>query len=325
MGGTLFLGRHIVEAALQGGHDVTLFNRGRQAPFFSCGRDTLIGDRNDNLVVLMGRKFDAVLDPSVYQASQIGSLLQVLGAPPLHYTPISSISVYRSPVPGVAYDEHAARLHGDVGYGAQKAGADDALLAALSGCSAILCPGLIVGPHDPTERFTYWLRRMDEGGFVLAPGRPERNIQFVDARDLATWCIRLAEERIHGMYNAVGPEVPIGMGEFLEQCRFACGTKVQLQWVADTELLAEGVEPWTEMPLWLAEDNPTHGGIFMADNRRALHAGLTLRPTMQTIQNTLAWACGAGLPPASPLRVGTLSEEKERSILDGNVRSLCGA
>ena len=185
MGGTLFLGRHIAEAALERGHEVTLFNRGLRNPTLFPAAEKLTGDRNTNLTALAGRRFDAVIDPSAYGPEQIDLLLSTLGEPPAHYTFVSAISVYGRNPPKRRYDESTDVVAGHEGYGALKARAEEALLAAMPGRAAVVRPGLIVGPYDPTGRFTYWPCRVAAGGQVLAPGRRERPVQFIDARDLA--------------------------------------------------------------------------------------------------------------------------------------------
>jgi 2'-hydroxyisoflavone reductase len=319
MGGTLFLGRHIVEAALARGHEVTLFNRGLRNPALFPAAEKLTGDRNTNLAALAGRRFDAVIDPSAYGPEQIDLLLSALGEPPPHYTFISTISVYGTFARNRRYDESTDVLAGHEGYGALKARAEEALQAAMPGRAAVVRPGLIVGPHDPTGRFTYWPRRVAAGGRILAPGRRERPVQFIDARDLAEWSVRLAEDRVAGVYHAVGPQARLTMGQFLDECVRIAGNDSELVWIPDDEVRAAGIEGWTELPLWIAEDDAEAGGIFAADNRRAVGQGLTFRPVAQTIGDTLQWCwemCWEmGDAADSPLRVQTLCAAKERETL----------
>jgi len=316
MGGTLFLGRHIVEAALRRGHEVTLFNRGLRNPALFPMVEKLIGDRDSNLAALAGRRFDAVIDPSAYRPEQIGRLVAALSEPPLHYTLVSTISVYGAFPPRRSFDESTGVVAGHEGYGALKARAEEALQAVLPGRVAIVRPGLIAGPHDPTERLTYWLRRIDAGGCVLAPGHRERPVQFIDARDLAEWSVRLAEDRVRGVYHAAGPQATLTMGQFLDQCLAIAGSDAQLAWIPDEEVVATGIEGWSELPLWIAEDDAEAGGIFYADNRRAIEQGLTFRPLAQTVRDTLQWCREAGREiNDSPQRVRTLSGQKERETL----------
>jgi 2'-hydroxyisoflavone reductase len=234
-----------------------------------------------------------------------------------HYTFISSVSAYAGFPGGRSYDETAPLAKGNHGYGPLKARSEEALEAAFPGRVTHLRPGLIVGPHDPTDRFTYWPRRIAQGGEVLAPGRPERPIQFIDARDLADWCVRLSEGQRTGYFNAVGPRSLLTMQRFLEACRSAVGRDARFNWVSDEELLAAGAEAWTELPLWIPENDEDSGGLFLGDNQKAIAAGLTYRPILDTIKETLEWDVREGGPPDSPIRVTTISRKREASILAG--------
>jgi 2'-hydroxyisoflavone reductase len=316
MGGTLFLGRHIVETALKRGHDVTVFNRGRENPSLFPEIECLVGDRNTNLLALAGRQFDAVIDPSAYRPEQIDLVFSVLKVHPEHYTFISSISAYRSFPPGVRYDEDAVLLPGNDGYGALKARTEAAIQTAMPGRAAIFRPGLIAGPHDPTDRFTYWIRRIDAGGRVLVPGRRDRPIQYIDARDLAEWTLKMAEDQVSAVFNAVGPKSTLTMKQFLSQCLEVSQSSAQLMWLTDEQVVAAGIEAWTELPLWLAESNVETGGIFHADNRRAIAQGFEFRPVAQTIKDTLDWSRATGQVKQSPLLVKALNSEKERATLE---------
>jgi 2'-hydroxyisoflavone reductase len=316
LGGTVFVGRHIAAAALARGHSVTLFNRGRHEPDLFPEAEKLRGDRDGDLSALHGRSFDAVIDPSGYRPEQVRTVVNALSGRDPHYTFISSISAYRSLPPGRSFDVGDALAEGNEGYGALKARCEEALEAKLPGGIAHVRPGLIVGPHDPTDRFTYWPRRISQGGDVLAPGRPERPVQLVDARDLADWCVRLAETRTVGRFNAVGPRTRLTMGELLEACREVTKDTVRLVWVPDAELVAAGVKAWTEMPLWIPEDDPGYGGMLLGSNEGAVAAGLRFRPISETIRATLAWDVReAGPRSAPPLRVIPISREREAAIL----------
>jgi 2'-hydroxyisoflavone reductase len=316
LGGTVFLGRYIVETALARGHQVTLFNRGRHNPSLFPDVEKLRGDRNADLTSLRSRSFDAVLDTSGYTPTQASAVAETLNGDVAHYTFISSVSVYREFPPGNAFDEAAPLAAGNDGYGPLKARSEEVLEAAFPGRVAHVRPGLIVGPHDPTDRFTYWPRRVAAGGHVLAPGRPERPIQFVDVRDLADWCVRLGEARHVGAFNAVGPATKLTMGQLLDECRAVSGSDAGFTWVPDAELTAAGVGPWTELPLWIPEDDPNFGGMLLADNRRAVAAGLTFRPVAETIQATLAWdRRQEGSAAPSPIRITPIAREREAELL----------
>jgi 2'-hydroxyisoflavone reductase len=316
LGGTIFLGRYIVEAALARGHHVTVFNRGQHNPHLFPEVEKLRGDRDGDLAALRGRSFDAVVDPSGYRPEQVHAAAETLGEAIRHYTFISSISVYRQFPPGRPFDEDTPLAEGSDGYGPLKGRAEEALEAELPGRVTCVRPGLIVGPHDPTDRFTYWPRRVARGGRVLAPGRPERPIQFVDVRDLAEWCVRLGEMRRVGVFNAVGPETTLTMRQLLDECRTVARSDARFTWVPDDELAAAGVKPWTELPLWIPERDPGFGGMLLANNARAVAAGLTFRPAAATIQATLEWDHAEGASPSkSPIRVTPLAREREAELL----------
>jgi 2'-hydroxyisoflavone reductase len=181
----------------------------------------------------------------------------------------------------------------------------------LPGRVTIVRPGLIVGPYDPTGRFTYWPLRMQRGGDVLAPGRPERMIQCVDARDLAAWCLALVERPASGIYNVVGPSMT--MAALLAAIGAVVGGDVTLHWIADETLLAQGVAPWTELPLWLPETDLVFGGLMHGHDQRAMAAGLVKRPIEETVRDTLAWASG---PDArTPKAVATMTPGREAALL----------
>ena len=317
LGGTYFVGRHFVEAALTRGHGVTLLNRGRRNAHLFPDIEKLRGDRDGDLSALKGRSFDAVFDPSGYKPEQALAVLDALGGSVPHYTFISSISAYGRFHPGRAYDEDLPLAGGHEAYGPLKARCEEALEAALPGRVAHVRPGLIVGPYDPTDRFTYWPRRISQGGRVLAPGRPERPIQFLDARDLARWCVQLAEQGRTGRFNAVGPGSTLTMGAFLNACRSAVQSDARLTWLPDEELIAEGVKPWTEMPLWIPEADPDHGGMLLGSNRAAVAAGLTFLPETDTFLATRNWDAQETEPQdASPLRVVPITRAREAAILE---------
>jgi 2'-hydroxyisoflavone reductase len=313
LGGTVFLGRHIVEQALAQGLDVTLFNRGRRAPALFPAATRLVGDRDGDVEALRGRRFDAVIDCSGYTPGQMDRTADVLGDVP-HYVFVSSVSVYAAFPPGVRFDETTPRLAGHEGYGALKARAEEAIEARLPGRVAHVRPGLIVGPHDPTGRFTYWPVRVARGGRVLAPGRPARPVQYVDVRDLAAWCLVLARARTAGPFNAVTPPLP--MARLLDACVAATGSDAQFVWRPDAEVVAAGIAPWTGLPLWLPEDDPAFGGMMLGDGARAAAAGLVHRPLIDTVRDTADWA--AHDPGAMRAPKGGLDAAAEAAALAGH-------
>lgn len=294
LGGTVFLGRHVVDAALSAGCEVTIFNRGSHDVDFAQPVEQLKGDRNGELGSLKGRQFDAVVDCSGYTAEQLQRSAEALRDLVQHYVFVSTISVYARFAPGNGFDETAALTTATEGYGGGKARAEEALAAAMPGRVTILRPGLIVGPHDPTGRFTYWPLRLDRGGKVLAPGRRERPVQFIDARDLAQWCVQLALQRVPGTVHGIGPSG--SMASLLQACQQASGNAaVELVWCDDAKLLEAKVAPWTGLPLWIPEADPDFGGMLLASGQAAAAAGLQTRPWVDTARDTLAWAREAGI------------------------------
>jgi len=198
-------------------------------------------------------------------------------------------------------------------YGGLKAGCERVVEQRFAGRSFIPRPGLIVGPYDPTDRFTYWVRRIADGGRVLAPGSPDAEVELIDARDLAAWMIDMAERHAPGIYNAVGPDRVLPMGEMLETSRQAAGSDAELVWADEEFLLAEGVQPWTELPVWLPSTDPEAGGFSTFDASKAIAAGLAFRPLIETARDTLAWH--RDVMKGEPARDGAISREREAELL----------
>jgi 2'-hydroxyisoflavone reductase len=296
LGGTVFLGRDIVGCALQRGHDVTLFNRGQSNPGLFPGVETIRGDRERDLDRLTGRSWEAVIDTSGYLPRIVSASARALSGAAPHYTFISTISVYeRLPDPGA--DEHTPVEALPPGasedvlahYGPLKALCEEEVRGAYGDRSLVIRPGLIVGPWDPTDRFTYWAVRVSEGGEVLAPGSPHRQVQLIDARDLAAWTLELVERGARGTFNATGPTARLTMSGLLEACVRASGSDARLTWVGEDFLLERAVAPWSEMPLWLPESNANARGMLGVSIERALSEGLSFRPLEETAADTLAW------------------------------------
>jgi 2'-hydroxyisoflavone reductase len=307
LGGTVFLGRHVVDAALAAGCEVTLLNRGNHVVCFAQPVEQLQGDRDGDLSALFGRYFDAVIDCSGYTPKQLQHTADVLRGQVGHYVFVSTISVYAGFPPGQMYDESAPVTQSTQGYGGGKARAEEVIQAAFPGRVTVLRPGLIVGPYDPTGRFTYWPLRLARGGRVLAPGRPERPVQFIDVRDLAAWCVQLAGQPKPGVFHGVGPTGT--MAAMLQACQqFAGGGDAQLVWCDDARLLHADVAPWTGLPLWIPEEDPDSGGLLLASDQLAVQAGLTTRPWVETAQDTLAWARAVGGVAASAVALTCAAE-----------------
>ena len=323
LGGTRFLGRGIVDAALARGHELTLFNRGVTGPEAYPEVESLRGDRHGDLSALAGRSWDAVIDPSGYLPRVVRSSAELLRGAVPHYVFVSTMSVYNFPLPPW-YTEAAPlseplpdadAVTGET-YGPLKVGCEEVMRDVFPGAHTNVRAGLIVGPHDPTGRFTYWPVRISRGGEVLAPGDPGRVVQLIDVRDLGEWLVLAAEQRLVGDFNATGPEPRVTMGQLLERCVAACGGGAELVWVPEEVLLERGVGTWMELPLWLVGEDVS---FLQADVSRAVAAGLRFRTLEDTIDATLEWA--AVNPTTGELSSGMkmgeagLKPEKEAALL----------
>lgn len=293
LGGTVFLGRHLVEMAIESGHQVTLFNRGRTNPDLFPEIEKLRGERQGDLEVLSEGQWDAVVDTSGYHPDDVHKSAQGLSGVAGHYTFISTISVYEDiSRSGLEEDAATSQLEEEdqpvteETYGPLKAACERAVAAAFDGEVLVLRPGLIVGPHDPTGRFGYWPRRMARGGEVLAPGKPERPIQLIDVRDLAAWILESIDENRSGTYHATGPVGGLTMEAALEACAEAVEAEVKLTWIEEDYLLEAGVQPFSELPLWLPE---SQNGLLQVSLERAAAAGLETRPLVETAKDTYQW------------------------------------
>jgi len=313
LGGTKFLGRHVVDAALGGGHEVTVFTRGRTNPELFPDVERPRGDRDGQLDALAGRQWDGVVDTSGYVPRVVRQSAELLHDAVERYVFVSSISVYADFSQPIDESTPTAELadatseNVEADYGALKAACERVVEELYGERSARVRAGLIVGPFDPTDRFTYWPRRIAAGGQVLAPGSPGAPVQFVDARDLARWLVRLALAGPGGTFNATGPGEPLSFGELLERTRAALGSAADIRWVDEQRVLDAGVQPWSELPLWLPGTD--YAGMARADVGRAVAAGLRFRPLEETVADTLAWdRTVAGERP-------TLAREREREIL----------
>jgi 2'-hydroxyisoflavone reductase len=321
LGGTGFLGPHVVEAALARGHTVTLFNRGKTRPHLFPTVEKLQGDRDGKLDALRGRTWDAVVDTSAY-VPRITKLSAELLAPSVgHYVNISTISVYaRHDKPGA--DETApvetlddpttedVKKH----YGALKALCERAAEAAMPGRVANVRPGLIIGPGDPTGRFTHWPWRMAQGGEVLCPGDGSTPTQYIDGRDLGAWIVKLVEDGTAGVFNAVGPERRITMKEILEACNAAGGNQATLTWVDAAFLEQQEVSPWGELPMWF-DARGEMAGFGTISNARAVAAGLTFRPILDTAKDTLAWLPAVPDDKRQRFSSSGIGRDKEAKVL----------
>lgn len=308
------MGRHIVEAARARGHDLTLFHRGLSNPGAFPDVEHVRGDREGDLSGLAGRSWDAAVDTSGYLPRVVRASARRLAGQAGHYTFISSGAVYAVPVDvdGFLIEESPCWQVEPPGsedlarnYGALKVLCERAAEEELPGRTLAVRPSLVAGPFDPTGRFTYWVRRFAGGGFVLAPGPPDRLVQLLDARDLAAWVVEMIELGQTGVYNAAAPPVPL---EFvLESCRAESGGGAQVVWVGEEFVLRHGLVPFSELPLWLPR---REAGLLRMDTARAAAAGLRIRPLAETIRDTLAWT---RRDPRAP--VAGLDPDKENHLL----------
>lgn len=320
LGGPKFLGRYIIEAALAENHEVTVFNRGQTNPDEYPQIEKLRGNRDGDLTALHGRSWDAVIDTCGYAPRIVDASARLLADAAGHYTFVSSISVYASTaVPGLdesapvgtLANESIEEITGET-YGPLKALCEQAVERHFPNRACQVRAGLIVGPHDPTDRFTFWPHRIHRGGEVLAPGSPDALVQFVDVRDLAHWMVQMAASQQPGVFNATGPEKPLTMGELLAGCQEVAANNASLTWVDESFLLAQEVQPWMEMPLWIPSSNADAPGFSAIDCRRAIAAGLTFRPLAETAADTLNWSLQRD--PAWQWRAG-VAAEKETAVL----------
>lgn len=294
LGGTLFLGRHLVDAALAHGHEVTLFNRGVTDRDAFPEVEKLQGDRQaGDLDALRDRRWDAVVDTSGYLPRVVRQSAELLRGVVPRYVFVSSGSVYADFSRPDIDEDAPVRLPNDPAtediateYGGLKTICEGFVREAYGDAALIVRAGLIVGPHDPTERFTWWARRVARGGDVLAPGSPERQVQLIHARDLSEWVLAMVERGAGGTYNVTGPERRLTMRELLEACRRATGSAARFVWVDDAFLLERQVAPFSEMPLWLP---PGWEGMLAMDVSRAVAAGLRCRPIDDVARDTFAW------------------------------------
>lgn len=299
LGGTGFLGPHVVQRALDRGHEMTLFNRGRTNNHLFPDLEKLRGDRDGDLKALEGRKWDAVVDTSGYVPRLVTDSADLLKDAVDQYVFISTLSVFASnnepndetAAVGTLEDETVEQITGTT-YGPLKALCEQAAEASMPGRVSNIRPGLIVGPGDSTDRWTYWPVRIAEGGNVLAPGDPSNPVQIIDARDLANFIIHSIEAKAVGIYNAIGPAETLTMGSMLDQCKKGTASDAEFTWV-DADFLSEnGVRAWQDMPAWVAATTPGYAGFGLTSRKKAIAAGLEFRPISETARDTVAWYHG---------------------------------
>lgn len=321
LGGTRFVGRHLGEAALARGHRVALFNRGLSDANPGIEVEQLRGDRDSDLVVLRDRRWDAVIDTSGYVPRIVRASAELLAPVVSHYTFVSTISVYARVEPGEPVDEGAAleTLEDETredyvdpkAYGGLKVLCERTVAEVMTGRALIPRLSLVVGPRDPTDRFTYWPTRVPRGGAILAFDRPDRQVTpFIDARDAAEWIITSVEAGRTGTFN-VGGRPGVTIGEILETCQAVSRARdVTFVWVSEAFLLKQHVTPWTELPLWVPRERDY---LVTLDSTKAVTAGLSLRPLAETIRDILAW--DRTRPTVAGRRAG-MAPEREAQLLE---------
>jgi 2'-hydroxyisoflavone reductase len=326
MGGTAFVGRHIARAAIDAGHQVTLFHRGQTGANLFPEATHLTGDRNDSLAVLGQGEWDATVDVSAYFPRQVAAVASALDGRGGQYLFISSCSVYRTPVaPGFSEDAPLAEIQDPdatevtlENYGGLKVACERTATELFGPGTTIVRPTYVVGPHDRSYRFTWWVERLARGGQVLAPGDPSDPIQVIDARDQATWIVGLLENQTAGVFHAVSPPPPFGFGQLLETIASQVAPPgTTLTWVDNDFLKAEGQDD-ASLPLWPAAD--TESDINAASPARAHAAGLTPRPLADTVAQT--HAAEQADPTPTPDGIG-LTDDQEADLLARWTASRC--
>lgn len=318
LGGTSFLGPHLVEELQECGHEVTLFNRGTQNSSLFPTVEKLQGNRDGDLKAIEGRQWDAIIDTSGHLPRVVEASSKILAKATNHYTFISTIGVYENfSKLDIDEDYPLAKLNDETGeeitektYGALKASCEGVICRYFPNRSLIIRPGLIIGPLDPTDRFTYWPVRVVEGGKILAPGKSAQNLQFIDVRDLAKWIVLMIERQATGIYNATGPAIPTTFEQLIEACQKFSKKDVATEWVDEDFLIKNDLHDWVEVPLWLSYKR-NMPGFFDINMQKAIQAGLTFCPLSETISSILAW----GSSRENIKRQAGLDREKEKELL----------
>ena len=321
LGGTGFLGPHVVETALARGHVPTLFNRGKTNPHLFPELEKLQGDRKSNLAALENRNWDAVVDTSGYVPGDVTRSAALLAPNVGQYLFVSTLSVYAAlDRPGLDESAPLAKLAEPAServtsetYGALKALCEHAAEAAMPGRATIVRPGLLVGPGDPTDRFTYWPARYDRGGEVLAPNAPDDPVQLIDVRDLAAFIVGALEAKHVGVYNVDAEPGALTIGRVLAACDAATATASTTTWVPAEFLAGQGVEPWRDLPVWMPAVGES-AGFGRVSVAKARAAGLATRPLSETVRDTLAEYRTWPEERRARLRAG-LTAEREAQVL----------
>jgi 2'-hydroxyisoflavone reductase len=333
LGGTRFVGRHIADVLTARGHRVTLFNRGRSNAMVHAELEQIRGDRTTDLRRIGDRKWDVVVDTSGYTSDVVERSTRYFADRTQRYLFISTISVYdETKTAGPDEDAPLHMLPRDADptqfnveyYGALKALCEAVVRSTFRHRASIVRPGLVAGPYDSTDRFTYWPVRVDAGGAILAPVSRNEPVQYIDVRDLAAFCVHLLESNDGGTYNCVTQRDTLRFGDLLDACVRVTSSDAKFIW-ADADFLRQReVNPWSDLPLWIPADQP-HRAVQRANSARALVRGLQLRPLLETVRDTLVWAraegkrygaLGAGLAPAREAELVLLLREGARATAE---------
>jgi 2'-hydroxyisoflavone reductase len=322
LGGTHHVGRAVVETALARGDDVTTLNRGLTG-YQPPGARALHADRTDPAALraaLGDEPWDAVIDTWSGAPAVVADAAALLAGRAGHYGYVSSVSVYREPTPRGA-DESAPTVDADPAstdggdYQAAKRGGELAAVAAFGDRALLARAGLILGPYEIVGRMPWWLRRLERGGDVLAPGPQDMPLQYIDCRDLAAWVLSAADRGLGGAFNTVSRRGQATMGSLLEAAREVTGSRATLVWVTPEVIEAAGIQPWIELPVWVPPDGED-ASVHDIDVSAVCAAGLTCRPVRQTVADTWRWLQDEGDPPSSPGRPAHgLSPDTERRVL----------
>lgn len=318
LGGTSFLGPHLVEELQKHGHEVTLFNRGIQNSSLFPTVEKLQGDRDGDLESLKDRQWDAVIDTSGHLPRVVEDSSKILAEATNHYTFISTVGVYENfhqldideNYPLAKLDDEKNEEITEKTYGALKACCEKVISRYFPDKSLIVRPGLIIGPLDPTDRFIYWPIRAVKGGEILAPGKPSQNLQFIDVRDLAKWIVFMVEQQATGIYNATGPGTPFTFEQLINECQKFSKENISIHWIDDNFLIKHDVKDWVEIPLWLSPER-NMPGFLNINTQKAIKSGLTIRPLSETISSTLEWDSSRGIIE----RQSWLDSAREKEII----------
>ncbi len=331
IGGTRFLGRHLIAAAKARNHEITLFHRGKHLAQGIENVEEIFGNRNDDLNRLRNRNWDAVIDTCGYLPQTVKKSAEALKDSAAQYVFISSISAYAdftetdydetAPLAALTEEQKikAGRIdaRGEIAavvledmYGALKAACEREAQTIFGEKTLVVRSGLIVGAFDTTDRFTYWAMRVAKGGEILAPGAPKRFVQFIDARDLAEWIVKMIENRASGIYNAAGKPFETTMEKMLEEIKSVSRSDARFVWADEDFLKREQIAEWSEMPLYLAESVKEARGFLSANIDKALAHGLKFRALSDTVQDTIAWR----QTQSGEMKAG-IAPERERELL----------